>query len=283
MTMWADNVKFVKDILDSKYQKIDSAVLEFTESSEALQKDVNCNKSKEHFLTAIRTLELMQTTEIEMLLETIISEMHGKEKEMLESEAKEKVAEQRINAELEKGFEERLKVEREKAARARKARGEVDAHRVRIDDLTHIVPSYIVDAPSAEGLPLDPAILARVPAGPRAGPGRAARSLLHLLGALAGGDLGLGPGDLLLVVEGVLVQRGEVPGDRLAVADLLRHARVELLRQLHEGALDVLLAGHGPAGRYVHALGELVGAALRDLRHLGARGRELPLLGEQAR
>ena len=28
MTMWADNVKFVKDILDSKYQKIDSAVLE---------------------------------------------------------------------------------------------------------------------------------------------------------------------------------------------------------------------------------------------------------------
>jgi len=60
MTMWADNVKFVKDILDSKYQKIDSAVHEFTESSEALQKDVTCNKSKEHFLTAIRTLELMQ-------------------------------------------------------------------------------------------------------------------------------------------------------------------------------------------------------------------------------
>ena len=34
--------------------------LQFTESSEALQKDVTCNKSKEHFLTAIRTLELMQ-------------------------------------------------------------------------------------------------------------------------------------------------------------------------------------------------------------------------------
>ena len=69
-------------------------ILQFTESSEALQKDVTCNKSKEHFLTAIRTLELMQvkvafetlcehqpsnkktffqTTEIEMLLETIIS------------------------------------------------------------------------------------------------------------------------------------------------------------------------------------------------------------------
>ena len=28
MAMWADNVKFVKDIIDSKYQKIDSAVAE---------------------------------------------------------------------------------------------------------------------------------------------------------------------------------------------------------------------------------------------------------------
>ena len=28
MAMWADNVKFVKDIIDSKYQKIDSAITE---------------------------------------------------------------------------------------------------------------------------------------------------------------------------------------------------------------------------------------------------------------
>ena len=28
MTMWADNVKFVKDIIDSKYQKIDAAAAE---------------------------------------------------------------------------------------------------------------------------------------------------------------------------------------------------------------------------------------------------------------
>ena len=28
MAMWADNVKFVKDIIDSKYQKIDAAVAE---------------------------------------------------------------------------------------------------------------------------------------------------------------------------------------------------------------------------------------------------------------
>merc|ERR1712112_307354 len=94
MTMWADNVKFVKDILDSKYQKIDSAVHEFTESSEALQKDVNCNKSKEHFLTAIRTLELMQTTEIEML----------------ESEAKEKVAKRSTRLEKAKELRSQLKL-----------------------------------------------------------------------------------------------------------------------------------------------------------------------------
>merc|ERR1712079_22315 len=110
MTMWADNVKFVKDILDSKYQKIDSAVHEFTESSEALQKDVTCNKSKEHFLTAIRTLELMQTTEIEMLLETIISEMSGKEKDMLEKEAKEKVAKRSTCLEKAKELRTQLKL-----------------------------------------------------------------------------------------------------------------------------------------------------------------------------
>ena len=28
MAMWADNVKFVKDIIDSKYAKIDTAVAE---------------------------------------------------------------------------------------------------------------------------------------------------------------------------------------------------------------------------------------------------------------
>merc|ERR1712004_376443 len=110
MTMWADNVKFVKDILDSKYQKIDSAVHEFTESSEALQKDVTCNKSKEHFLTAIRTLELMQTTEIEVLLETIISEMSGKEKDMLEKEAKEKVAKRSTCLEKAKELRTQLKL-----------------------------------------------------------------------------------------------------------------------------------------------------------------------------
>ena len=47
MAMWADNVKFVKDIIDSKYQKIDSAIAEVSlwkendvlKASESLAKD----------------------------------------------------------------------------------------------------------------------------------------------------------------------------------------------------------------------------------------------------
>ena len=87
MTMWADNIKFVKDIIDSKYSKIDHAVAEvcgdhvlvtighfqISESSEALLKDANCVKSKEHFRFWLRTLELVQTEEIHKLTETIIN------------------------------------------------------------------------------------------------------------------------------------------------------------------------------------------------------------------
>jgi len=71
MTMWADNIKFVKDIIDGKYQKIDSAANEMNENAESLLKDPACQKSKEHFLSALRVLELVQTAEIEMLLDTI--------------------------------------------------------------------------------------------------------------------------------------------------------------------------------------------------------------------
>ena len=78
-----------------------------TENAEALLKDPNCGKSKEHFTSAVRVLELVQTSEIEMLLETIIGvsiqaglglvrllllqDLHGKEKEMLVNESKEKI------------------------------------------------------------------------------------------------------------------------------------------------------------------------------------------------
>ena len=46
---------------------------QIAESSEALLKDANCAKSKEHFRFGLRTLELVQTDEIDKLLETIIS------------------------------------------------------------------------------------------------------------------------------------------------------------------------------------------------------------------
>jgi hypothetical protein len=75
--MWADNIKFAKDIIDSKYSKIDHAVAEegredvlliidhaqIAESSEALLKDANCAKSKEHFSFGLRTLELVPEVE----------------------------------------------------------------------------------------------------------------------------------------------------------------------------------------------------------------------------
>ena len=37
MAMWADNVKFVKDIIDSKYQKIDSAIAEVILENDVLK------------------------------------------------------------------------------------------------------------------------------------------------------------------------------------------------------------------------------------------------------
>ena len=90
--MWADNIKFVKDIIDGKYQKIESAAaevftifinidywllsyciffLQMNENAETLLKDPSCQKSREHFLSAMRVLELVQIGEIEMLLDTI--------------------------------------------------------------------------------------------------------------------------------------------------------------------------------------------------------------------
>ena len=93
MTMWADNIKFVKDIIDGKYQKIDSAAAEvwthlskhwwqhaflrqMNDNAESLLKDPACQKSREHFLSAMRVLELVQIGEIEMLLDTITGVRH---------------------------------------------------------------------------------------------------------------------------------------------------------------------------------------------------------------
>eukprot|EP00092_Neocalanus_flemingeri_P017350 GFUD01018765.1.p1 GENE.GFUD01018765.1~~GFUD01018765.1.p1 ORF type:complete len:111 (+),score=51.62 GFUD01018765.1:63-395(+) len=110
MTMWADNIKFVKDIIDGKYQKIDAAAAEMTENADALLKDPTCGKSKEHFNSAVRVLELVQTNEIEMLLETIIGDLHGKEKEMLVNESKEKIATRTKALERAKQVKDQLKI-----------------------------------------------------------------------------------------------------------------------------------------------------------------------------
>jgi len=92
MAMWADNLKFVKDILDGKYKKIDDAILEMTDNAEILSKEHDAAKAKELFLGAGRTLELIEPKEIEQLLETIIDEhMPAKEKETLQAECKGKI------------------------------------------------------------------------------------------------------------------------------------------------------------------------------------------------
>eukprot|EP00092_Neocalanus_flemingeri_P066630 GFUD01081198.1.p1 GENE.GFUD01081198.1~~GFUD01081198.1.p1 ORF type:complete len:118 (-),score=28.11 GFUD01081198.1:61-414(-) len=91
MTMWADNIKFVKDIIDSQYHKIDHAVAEIKETSEALLKNAKCRKSSERFIVALRSLELVQPSDIKQHLGTITSDLHEKEKEALETEAKTKL------------------------------------------------------------------------------------------------------------------------------------------------------------------------------------------------
>jgi hypothetical protein len=44
MAMWADNVKFVKDIIDSKYQKIDAAAAEVEENTNHEQYKPNISR-----------------------------------------------------------------------------------------------------------------------------------------------------------------------------------------------------------------------------------------------
>ena len=50
-----------------------SSLFQMDDSAEALQKDASCHKSREHLNTSLRTLELVQPSEIETLMETIIS------------------------------------------------------------------------------------------------------------------------------------------------------------------------------------------------------------------
>merc|ERR1712223_613279 len=92
MAVWADNIKFVKDIINTKFGKIDQAVQEIEEGLSLLETDVKSSQAKEKFTFALRSLKLMQPQEIEILVETIVCDLHENERKSLETLATEKLA-----------------------------------------------------------------------------------------------------------------------------------------------------------------------------------------------
>merc|ERR1712223_380319 len=92
MAVWADNIKFVKDIIDTKFGKIDQAVQEIEEGLSLLETDVKCSQAKEKYTFALRSLKLMQPQEIEILVETILCDLHENERKSLETLATVKLA-----------------------------------------------------------------------------------------------------------------------------------------------------------------------------------------------
>jgi len=75
MTYWADNIKFIKDIQDSKYKKIEDNIAELNEQIAALTKDKDDKKARELFVEASRTLEIMSMDELETLADTMFKDM----------------------------------------------------------------------------------------------------------------------------------------------------------------------------------------------------------------
>jgi len=76
MTYWADNIKFIKDVQDSKYQKIEEAIDKLNEQLEILSKDEKDAKGREIFHEAARTLEMANPDDLQSLGETMFSDMH---------------------------------------------------------------------------------------------------------------------------------------------------------------------------------------------------------------
>merc|ERR1719510_2615681 len=81
MTYWADNIKFVKDLIDSKYKKIDDAISDMEEHVKTLNEKSDCKKSRDGFIEATRALELMNFDEVEGLAETMFKDMPEAERE----------------------------------------------------------------------------------------------------------------------------------------------------------------------------------------------------------
>jgi len=90
MTFCADSNKFIKDLLDAKYKKIEDAISEMEENADVLLKDAEgaTGHQKERFVAAARSLELVETKEVDQLYETLIMDMHDKEKEQTEKDHK---------------------------------------------------------------------------------------------------------------------------------------------------------------------------------------------------
>merc|ERR1711884_187764 len=89
MTHWADNIKFVKDIIDSKYKKIEDAVTDMEEHVKTLNEKSDCKKSRDGFIEATRALELMNFDEVEGLAETMFKDMPENEREKEQNRMKE--------------------------------------------------------------------------------------------------------------------------------------------------------------------------------------------------
>jgi len=85
MTYWADNIRFIKEVQDSKYEKIEEAIAKLTEQLEILTKDETDPKAREIFHEASRTLEMANPEDLASLGETMFKDMHEcpeKEKEV---------------------------------------------------------------------------------------------------------------------------------------------------------------------------------------------------------
>jgi len=85
MTFWADNIRFIKEVQDSKYQKIEEAIAKLTEQLEILTKEETDPKAREIFHEASRTLEMANPDDLQSLGETMFKDMHEcpeKEKEV---------------------------------------------------------------------------------------------------------------------------------------------------------------------------------------------------------
>jgi len=89
MTFWADNIKFIKDVLDSKYKKVEDSLADLEEHVAELGKDPDNKKIKDLFKEAASCLELVNADEMAALAETMFAEMpdneKGKEKDRLDS------------------------------------------------------------------------------------------------------------------------------------------------------------------------------------------------------